>query len=319
MEKTLVQLFEQSESQIREELKAITLPADSKKLTDFVSTFFTDKVQIEDYKKELTLSEIMMVNSAIRLISLPLSSITADYLIKDVILNRKTTGIDPPDNSTKQESAGLWRRVKRYTKPIDWPLVGASSFFGGLVGGIVSKTWGGVLCTAAGCVLGMYTLFGLNLLFSSEKENGKRASRSTTGSTSLDVDGFVSLLKQVCAGIDEIIINYRANIKQLTEQQASEKKSNTLADSYKPLLDRMAKMFVAMKNQDLSDEVKIEVDKLYRTLKNQHYDIVDYTDETRAFYIETPSPYVNSITLIKAAILENGELFEKGECLIPEK
>ena len=323
MEKTLLQLFEQGESQIREELSTIYLPRDNEKLTSFINSFFTDKVQIEDYKKELTISEITMVNSAIRLISLPLSIITTDRIIKDVIpanaINEANDKSGKNERTTQSSASKVLSTVKLYTKPIDWALLGTSTLFGGALGGLIYKTWGGVLCTAAGCVLGMYSLFGINYLMSTVSSKEKTTTELTPVSKSLDVEFFVSLLKQVCTGIDDIIENYRANIKQLTEHQANEKTSNTLADSYKPLLDRMAKMYVAVKSQNLSEEVKSEIDKLYRTLKNQHYDIVDYSEETREYYVETASPHVKSTTLIKAAILENGRLLEKGECLIPEE
>lgn len=318
MEKSVLQLFEQGESQIREELSSICLPRDNGKLTDFINSFFTDKVQIEDYKKELTISEISMVNSAIRLISLPLSILTTDHIIKEVIPANSVESNPTEEDDENTDTSNVIGKVKQYTKPINWALLGTSTLFGGAIGGLIYKTWGGVLCTAAGCVLGMYSLFGLSLLL--PDGNTKKASaQSTVFSRTLDVEVFVSLLKQVCSGIDDIIDNYRANIRQLTEQQASEKTSNTLADSYKPLLDRMAKMYVVMKSQNLSEEVKSEIDKLYRTLKNQHYDIVDYSEETRRYYVETVSPHVKSTTLIKAAILENGQLLEKGECLIPEE
>ena len=319
MEKTLLQLFEQGEPQIREELSSICLPRDNEKLTSFINSFFTDKVQIEDYKKELTISEISMVNSAIRLISLPLSILSTDHIIKEVIPANSVDSNPAEEDNENTDTSNVIGKVKQYTKPINWALLGTSTLFGGAIGGLIYKTWGGVLCTAAGCVLGMYSLFGLSLLIPNGTSKEKTAERATINSRTLDVEVFVSLLKQVCAGIDDIIDNYRANIKQLTEQQASEKTSNTLADSYKPLLDRMAKMYVAMKSQNLSEEVKSEIDKLYRTLKNQHYDIVDYSEETRHYYVETISPHVNSTTLIKAAILENGQLLEKGECLIPEE
>ena len=318
MEKSLLQLFEQGESQIREELSSICLPRDNEKLTDFINSFFTDKVQIEDYKKELTISEISMVNSAIRLISLPLSILTTDHIIKEVIPANSVESNPTEEDDENTDTSNVIGKVKQYTKPINWALLGTSTLFGGAIGGLIYKTWGGVLCTAAGCVLGMYSLFGLSLLLP-DGNTKKVSAQSTVISRTLDVEVFVSLLKQVCSGIDDIIDNYRANIRQLTEQQASEKTSNTLADSYKPLLDRMAKMYVAMKSQNLSEEVKSEIDKLYRTLKNQHYDIVDYTEETRHYYAETVSPHVKSTTLIKAAILENGQLLEKGECLIPEE
>lgn len=323
MEKTLLQLFEQGESQIREELSTICLPRDNEKLTTFINSFFTDKVQIEDYKKELTISETTMVNSAIRLISLPLSIITTDHIIKEVIpantINETNDKEGKSEKATQSSASRVISVVKHYTKPVDWALLGTSTLFGGALGGLIYKTWGGVLCTAAGCVLGMYSLFGIHYLMSTVSSKEKTATNIAPISKALDVDVFISLLKQVCAGIDDIIENYRANIKQLTEHQANEKTSNTLADSYKPLLDRMAKMYVAMKSQELSEEVKSEIDKLYRTLKNQHYEIVDYSEETRKYYVETVSPHVKSTTLIKAAILENGQLLEKGECLIPEE
>lgn len=323
MEKKLLQLFEQGEPQIREELSNIRLPRDYEKLTAFINSFFIDKVQIEDYKKELTIPEITMVNSAIRLISLPLSIITSDHIIKDVIPanaiietnEKKGKG----EKATQSSASRVLSTVKHYTKPVDWALLGTSTLFGGALGGLIYKTWGGVLCTAAGCALGMYSLFGINYLMSTTSSKEKTATELSPISKALDVDVFVSLLKQICTGIDDIIANYRANIKQLTEHLANEKTNNTLADSYKPLLDRMAKMYVAMKNQNLPEEVKSEIDKLYRTLKNQYYDIVDYSEETRHYYVETVSPHVQSITLIKAAILENGQLLEKGECLIPEE
>lgn len=322
MEKTLLQLFEQGESQIREELSSFTLPKDNDKLTSFINSFFTDKVQIEDYKKELTISEISMVNSAIRLISLPLSIITTDRIIKEVIPSNNVEGTAQNEEELHDNNSitnDIFRKAKDFTKPINWSLLGTSTLFGGAIGGLAYKTWGGVLCTAAGCVLGMYSLFGVNYLINNFSEKDKTATKIFPVSKTIDVDVFVSLLKQVCTGIDDIIDNYRANIKQLTEQHTGEKTSNSLADSYKPLLDRMAKMFVAIKNQSISDDVRSELDKLYRTLKNQHYEIVDYSENTRQYYIETLSPNISSVTLIKAAILENGELLEKGECLIPEK
>ena len=314
MDKTLIQLFEQGEAQIREELSSITLPKDSEKLTYFVNSFFTDKVQIDDYKKELTMAEITMVNSAIRLISLPLSIITTETFLKDAItLNSLNVKAEQPRCASS--SNDFISKAANYTKPINWALLGTSTLFGGVFGGLIYKTWGGVLCTAAGCVLGMYSLYGINNVMSKNKSN---AMTIQTPSKVLDVDVFVTLLKQVCAGIDDIIENYRLNIKQVLEQQSNTQNNPTLANSYKPLLDRMATMFVALKNQNLPDETKDEINKLYRSLKNQHYEIIDYSEDTRDLYVETTSPHVTSVTLIKAAILENGKLLEKGECLIPE-
>lgn len=119
MEKSLLQLFEQGEPQIREELSSICLPRDNEKLTSFINSFFTDKVQIEDYKKELTISEISMVNSAIRLISLPLSILSTDHIIKEVIPANSVDSNPAEEDNENTDTSNVIGKVKQYTKPIN--------------------------------------------------------------------------------------------------------------------------------------------------------------------------------------------------------
>lgn len=83
-------------------------------------------------------------------------------------------------------------------------------------------------------------------------------------------------------------------------------------------MDRLASLYIAINTADTSTYIKSEIDKLFRTLKNHHYEILGYNDETKEYFINTISSNVNERTIVKPAILENGRLLEQGECLIPK-
>ena len=162
-----------------------------------------------------------------------------------------------------------------------------------------------MLLSIAGCALGMY--------LSSTQNNQKQ-----NLNIGINVDKYMQTLKGICKGIDEIILNYHTSIDNIIMQYENAPKV-TLSTAYKPLLDRMASLYVAVESSSIEPEIKSEFDKLFRTLKNHHYEILGYNNETKEYFIETESSHVNNITVVKAAILENGSLLENGECLIPEK
>lgn len=287
---TLLQLFERNEQQFRDELSAMKLPRDVKRLQAFMKDFFINKVSVDEYKKELSVTEVAMFNSVLKLVYSPFIDLSA---LADS--NQAASG----KKSDSQNDSAL--------NMFNIPVL-ASTTAGGIIGGILLKTWGGVLFSIAGCALSMY-------LTSSPKQ---KKEETGTAEVSLDVDKYIDSLKQICRGIDNVMENYQTSISNIEKSYENVPKP-TLATTYKPLLDRLASLFVALQNHTLPDDIKTEFDKLYRTLKNQHYEIVGYSDATQQYYTETSSPNVDRIVLVKAAILENGKLLETGECLIPEK
>ena len=68
MEQTLLNMYEKEESNFYSELSKMVLPRDEQKLKNFLSDFFVDKVSVEEYKKELTIGEVAMLNSVLKLI-----------------------------------------------------------------------------------------------------------------------------------------------------------------------------------------------------------------------------------------------------------
>lgn len=287
MEQTLLNLFEKEESNFYSELSNMVLPRDEQKLKGFLNDFFVDKVSVEDYKKELTMGEIAMLNSVLKLFPFRMPFFKSSGIS---LTERETSSASADDMLSKDTLSTLG-----YTG------------VGGVIGTILFKhTWGGVLLTVAACALGLYM-----------NKRG-RSAKNEQVQMKIDASKYIETLKNICVGIDEIISNYRAsinNIKKSYENQAPV----TLATKYGPLLDRFASMYVALKGMSVSEDVQEEINRLYKTLKNYHYEIVDYSESTSQFYEIIDSENVSECTLMKAAILEDGQLLIKGECLMPIK
>ena len=136
--------------------------------------------------------------------------------------------------------------------------------------------------------------------------------------TKIDASKYIKTLKIICGGVDEIISNYRASINNIKKSYENQSPV-TLATKYGPLLDKFASMYAALKGMSVPKDVQEEIKRLYKTLKNYHYEIVDYSDSTSQFYEIIDSENIAECTLLKAAILEDGRLLAKGECLMPIK
>lgn len=287
-QQTLLGLFEKQEHDFYSELSTMILPRDKEKLQTFMRNFFVNKVSVEEYKKELTMGEVAMLNSVLKMIPFQMP------MFKSCTL---ALGDDVKEVNHKSGDSIL--KDKETISTIGFTAVG------GAIGSLLFKeTWGGVLLTIAACALGLYM------------NKGQRSNRKKQSQVRIDATKYIATLKNICATIDEIIGNYRASLNQVKQSYEGLPKV-TLATEYRPLLDRFASMFVALKGLSVPTDVQLEIDKLYRTLKNHHYEIVDYTEATADYYVETESEHVSECTLVKAAILENGNLLIKGECLIP--
>lgn len=284
MNKTLLNLFEQNEQAFREELSLILLPRDNKKLQDFMKDFFINKVSVEEYKKELSVNEIAMLNSVMKLVVLQVPSIN--------------TSSNLQDNGNKAQDVN----TKDSCYVVNMKTLGSTAI-GSLAGSLLFKTWGGVLLSIAGCAFGMY------ISSKSRPKQNREVNRK------IDVSKYIQTLKGICKGIDDVILNYHTSVNNIIKGYENAPKA-TLATAYKPLLDRLASLYIAVNTADSSTNVKSEFDKLFRTLKNHHYEILGYNDETKEYFINTISSNVNERTIVKPAILENGRLLEQGECLI---
>lgn len=291
MEITLLELFEKNEKQFRNELSRIKLPKDLEVLKKFMNSFFTNKLALDEYKKELSMSEAAMLNSTLKLIT-NYTAILNDYST----LSRKEIQVIQTQNN---------KNPGAFFEDINLSTVGFTAV-GGIIGGWLFKTWGGVLLSVAGCVLGMYL-----------KSNNKESKKGVDEELSIDVDTYVAILKKMCSDIDEIMSNYKVGVLNSVKPYINAPKA-TLTSAYKPLLVRLATLHASINNDILPNNTKEEFEKLYRTLQNHHYEFITYSEATRQYYTETPSTSITKPYVIQSTVLEKGEVVISGECLIPE-
>lgn len=288
MKISLLSLFEQNEQDFRRELDSIMLPRDLTRFNELMNDFFITQASIEEYQKELTMLEMSMLNSVLKLVNGQAGTLGQ---------------MSASESSTAQQT-----EVKEESKPATETLIPVlgTSLGSGVVGALLLRTWGGVLFSVAGCALAIYLI--------SKKKNSKSHTRRNYH---IDVDNYVATLKQICANIDEVMSNYSvslANVKAAYENQPKP----TLASLYKPVLMRLSNLWLAAHQLETEMTVTEEIDKLFRTLKNYHYEFIDYNEENSQYYSVTSSPHIDKPLLVKVAIFENGKILEQGECLIPE-
>lgn len=291
MDITITKLFEKHEDIFRNELSTYLVPRDLEKIQNFMSDFFISKVSIEEYKKELSIDETAVLNSVMKLVSLPMS------LLKDNTLT----------NMSRNRELEPKSKVSSYNleDKINLPLV-APLAIGGLIGGLAYKTWGGVLWTIAGCVLGLY--------LSSNKQSKVH---NRVINRSIDVDRYIGMLKSICKQIDTIIINYRTKI-DFINREAQKGYSNSIDSSFIPFIKRIASVYASILNNEIPDEVNDEFKSLMKLVNHLNYEFLDYNDSSSEYYSVSLSPHITHKRVLKVAILKNGELIQDGECLIPQ-
>lgn len=288
MSASLLNLFKQKEQDLREKLESIVLPRDFAKFKTLMNNVFISHASIEDYKQELTMTELSILNSIMKLVR------------SQIELMAQMSNIGDSSDIPQTE------KNEPITDFFDLPILG-STVVGGLIGGLLLKTWGGVLFSIAGCALGMY--------FSTNKK--KQQSRKKINHK-IDVDKYILMLKRICSSIDEIVSNYTVSIEKIRMSYENQPKP-TLATLYKPVLNRLANLYLATYQQKDDKILKKEIELLFRTLKNHHYEFINYSEANSSYYIVTSSPNILEPEVTKVAIVENGNIIETGECLIPEK
>ena len=73
MKLSLLSLFEKSETELRTQLAGIELPRDAEKFNQILSDLFVEHIKVDEYKQELTNSELAIFQLAIQLVEESLS------------------------------------------------------------------------------------------------------------------------------------------------------------------------------------------------------------------------------------------------------
>lgn len=294
---TLLSLFEQSEIDLRQQLANLQLPRDEEKFNRILSDLFVEHIKVDEYKQELTNSELAIFQLAIQLVEESLS------LQKDMFSFENSQ-----ESTTSQEIV----QIKEKTFPISKSqiaVVGVTAM--GILAGAVPN-WGTIILAIIATVLGV--------VMTKEDKETKTIVKEKIVSQKMHVnaDVVINVTKQICQSVDKLMEVYRTNIENITSRfEAQEKPS--LYNMYTYILNRLAILYRDKTNGATTDEINDDILRLFKTLKNYSYEFVNYSDATKQYFEIDETDEISKPEETEVAILENGRCIVRGKYYQPKK
>ena len=292
----LVDLLKETKPSLRKELNSLGTIENVDDINNIFSKFFLGNKSIESYKKELTLSEVSIFNSILKLIN------AQNNLLSSVSIHpMQQSKEDSNDEYLNNDLSSIGK-------------VAGATLIGGMVGGVLaSMSWGCVLFSVAGCAIGTYLTNSKTKNVQAKKVSSSRRVKHF----SIDVDRLLSVFENLCISIDELIDDYNVSVNNI-KATYDKRIQPTLATQYKTLVDSIAQLYVAKYNcnETIPESVDFSIELIFKTLKNYHCEIVPFEENSDAYTVEISDNYKFG-ELIQAAIVEKGEIIEQGEFIKP--
>lgn len=291
---TLLSLFEQSETDLRQQLANLLLPRDEEKFNRILSDLFVEHIKVDAYKQELTPSEMAMFQSAIQLVETCLQ------------LNDKVLSFDA--DSTSNEIVPVDSKTERI--PLN-----KKQLTGGIVTG-VGALIAGALPHYLGAVLVAIIATAANIYLLREEKNVVERKTVVKPNIHINLDAVVGVAKNICRSVDNLMQVYNTNIDNI-KSRIEDKPEPTLHNSYGYLLNRLASLFRDKTNNGSQKEIEEDIDKIFKTLKNYNYEFVNYSKDTAHFFDVEEIEEISKAEVADVAILEKGECIVKGKYYQP--
>lgn len=296
---SLLELFLQSESELRAKLSNLLLPRDAEKFYEVVSGIFIENNRISEYKEELTDSEIAVFQSAIKIAEGGMG--VFNNMIDATYLNSLSA---PSQNEVMQSSA----KNSFIINQAQGSILGVSAL-GALAGAIpcVGTILLAVLATSAGIWLNRTKAAIVSIPQSKRPSNEIR----------VNIDAIINATKELCHSIDGLMVIYRTNIDNLRSKYEN-KPEQTLSNTYGYLLKRLADLYRDRANNASIDDIYSDITKLYKTLENYSYEFVHYSESAHQFFDVEVLDEIDTPEEGDVAILEKGHCIVRGKYYKPQ-
>lgn len=295
---SLLTLFQQRESELRTKLMGIVLPRDYEQLNSVLADLFVNHIGIDDYKQELTDSELAIFQSALRLVENNMQLHQAIFTLRDL-----------PDDETSEKASKKSTIIngRVHINKSQVAILGAAAT-GVLVGAV----------TNVGTILLAIVTAATGVWFSAENAKGKVIVKEQIAmpQSVVDVDAIVSNTKRICSSLDNLMSAYHTNVDNLSKR-IENRPSPTLANSYGYLLNRLATLYRDISNNATQDDIAEDIEKLYKTLKNYNYEFVSYSDDSKQYFDIEELKGITESEESEVAILEKGECISRGKYYKP--
>ena len=300
---SLVELFEANEQKLKEGLAGLCLPQDAKKIQDVVDAYFEEVLDRENpFKQHLTQSEEYILDAAMTLLD-------SQQLMYGNITNFEVVN---PNSQLQQESGITEEESNKVIKK--GMLLGAAAGIGGAVLG--AGSWGTLFITIAAASITFY--IATKKLKKNEDFVQDNALPEFVG-TEINVDEFVSIIRNVCEKIDNLINTFRAQIKQVENYYENQEKIS-LEKDYKLLLGSIQSM-LGMCYSDESNEkywskLKERVEDVGEILENYGIKVVMYSSEVKGFFDVVYRENIDNPNMLYPAFVKDGIAVMKGKVVM---
>ena len=299
---SLLSLFQQSETELKAQLKGLVLPKDEDKLNRVLSNLFIEHIHVEKYKEELTNSELSIFQSAIQLVEESLK------LQQDMFSFTQNTHASSFTEVIKykkdNDAAPQWRLNKNQITLLGTTAVGVLAGAATNVGTVLLA----IVATAA----------GLWISKESRDNEFKVQERVVAKDIQVNADAIINAARNICQSIDRLMDMYQTNINNLKSRMET-KNQPTLQNMYGYLLDRLANLYRDKTNQAPAEDIEDDISKIFKTLKNYRYKFVNYSEENKHMFDVEEIDGISEPEETEVAILENDICIKEGKYYQPKK
>lgn len=300
---SLVELFEANEQKLKKGLAGLCLPQDAKKIQDVVDTYFEEVLDRENpFKQHLTQSEEYILDAAMTLLD-------SQQLMYGNITHFE---VENPNSQLQEENSITEEETNKVIKK--GVLVGAAAGIGGAVLG--AGSWGTLFITIAAASITFY--IATKKLKKNEDFVQDNALPEFVG-TEINVDEFVSIIRNVCEKIDNLINTFRAQIKQVKNYYENQEKIS-LEKDYKLLLGSIQSMlgtcYSDESNEKYWPKLKERVEDVGEILENYGIKVVMYSSEVKSFFDVVYRENIDNPNMIYPAFVKDGIAVMKGKVVL---
>lgn len=302
-QKTLTIIFESNKSVLKERLEGLSLPSDASKIQKIINDYLNEMFNNEgEFRQSLTQAEDYILQAALSLLNAQQS------MIKEMapVVASQQPKLEPVSQST---FSGL--KKEKYPYALGGTVIGSG------VGGLLLGTWGAVFGAIAGTAIVLYYASNQITPAHRRKDLGEKP---LLQQPKLNVDVFLTIVKNICGSVDSLIDTFRAQINRVVNKYESQEKP-TLEKEYRFLLESVQSLigYKRAHNEDEKFVRKIQerIEDMAESLDNYNLAVEDYTEEHRNWFDMIENPNVSVETQVLPAIVKNGNVVLKGRLFVP--
>lgn len=296
---SLEELFTENEQLLRSQFVNLLFPRDKEVLSTLLNDLFDKHLKIGTITENLSAPDLALFQSALQVVESSLG-IPSDAFVP---LFDSSSNIDD-SNSHKYNGQNKTNLI--YSTPKQWAVVGATAAT------VLASLKPNFITILIG-IVGMGVNWALMGSTKTEKVKDKEINEC---SFSVDTDVIMSSIKMICARIDRLMSIYSTNLSNAVSIVESKPKSSLLSN-YGYLFDRFSDLFAAVINNE-QDKKEDAITDLFKTLKNYHYEFINYSEINKEFFEIIKTDAVSKIELVSPAIVDKGECIMLGKVFVPE-